>query len=108
MMQEIKCQNEIDNKTGLPAGGNVTGLGIAIEWQNGPLGRDDEKKEPNGAFVEGVIQAARQRIQWYNQQGFKCGENDHAISHLNEAMRVLNARTIRREAAGTEGTHEGN
>ena len=35
-----------------PAGGFVHGKGFRIDWQNGPLGRGNERQEPNGAFVE--------------------------------------------------------
>ena len=48
---------------GNPAGGMVRGVGLFIQWQNGPLGRGDERREPNGAFVETVIAAAKQRIE---------------------------------------------
>jgi hypothetical protein len=50
-------QHDLDTN-GNPAGGATRSTGILIDWQNGPLGRGDERKEPNGAFVEGVIQAA--------------------------------------------------
>lgn len=31
-----------------PAGGCTSGNGFAISWQNGQLGRGEERKEPNG------------------------------------------------------------
>ena len=34
-----------------PAGGVSTGRGFTISWQNGPLGRGNERKEPNGALL---------------------------------------------------------
>jgi hypothetical protein len=43
---------------GNPGGGVTDGVGIHIEWQDGPLGRGGDRSEPNGAFVEGVIAAA--------------------------------------------------
>jgi len=106
MMQKISSNNVLD-EYGKPAGGRVRGVGIVIDWQDGPLGRDEDRQEPNGAFVEGVIEAARQRIQWYNDNGYGCAENDGALSCLQEALDVLNARTNRRESQGVEGTHEG-
>jgi len=36
---------------GRPAGGVSSGRGFAISWQNGPLGRGNERRDPNGAFV---------------------------------------------------------
>lgn len=107
MMQEIRAENNNDND-GNPAGGFVKGVGIDIVWQDGPLGRGEDRKEPNGAFVEGVIEAARQRIDYYQKTEsgkFACRENALAITKLEEALHWLNARTSRRETAGVEGTH---
>lgn len=106
MNQPIECNNYTDSD-GNPAGGSVRGVGIVIDWQNGPLGRGDGRAEPNGAFVEGVIKAAIQRIEFYNSGKFRCRENSLAITHLEEALHWLNARTTRREEQGVEGTHSG-
>jgi len=92
---------------GNPAGGSVTGVGFGIIWQNGPLGRGKDRKEPNGAFVETVIAAVIQRIQYYQNSKFKCRENALAITKLEEALHWLNSRTARREVQDVEGTHEG-
>lgn len=107
MKQPIEAVNHLDAE-GRPAGGYVVGAGLAITWQNGPLGRDAAHIEPNGAFVETVIAAAIQRIEHYNASGFACRENSLAITMLHQALHWLNARTQRREAQGTEGTHNGN
>ena len=106
MMQSIEVENHTDN-AGNPAGGKVRGVGLSIDWQNGPLGRDQARTEPNGAFVETVILAARRRIEYYQRSRFACDENAQAIEHLNAALDVLQQRTARREAAGVEGTNEG-
>jgi hypothetical protein len=100
------CNHVDDN--GNPAGGSVSGTGLLISWQNGPLGRGDERIEPNGAFVETVIAAVIQRIEHYQSTKFACRENAIAITKLQEAAMWLDSRTKRREAASTEGTHEGN
>ena len=52
------------DENGNPAGGVSTGKGLTISWQNGPLGRigTDERSEPNGAFVEDVVGAAKGTI----------------------------------------------
>jgi len=92
-----------------PTGGTVEGIGLKIEWQNGPLGRDGERKEPNGAFVETVISAALQRIEFYQNGGggkFKSRENAIAITKLEEALLWLDKRTRDREARQVEGTHK--
>jgi hypothetical protein len=104
--QAITCLNHT-NESGRPAGGSVRGTGLSIDWQNGPLGRGEDRIEPNGAFVETVIAAAIQRIEYYQTLQFKCRENALAITKLEEALHWLKARTNRREAQGTEGTHAG-
>jgi hypothetical protein len=105
MQQQFAAAN-IDDEQGNPAGGYVRATGLTIEWQDGPLGRGDERVAPNGAFVETVIAAAMQRLQYYQSGRFACGENRDAISYLESALQVLNARTAARENRGVEGTHE--
>ena len=108
MMQEISSSHRVDD-AGNPAGGHTTGLGITIEWQDGPLGRGYERLVPNGAFVEGVIEAAIDRIKFYNEAAggkFRCRENSLAITDLESAQNWLNRRTAEREGRQVEGTHE--
>lgn len=93
---------------GNPAGGVTCGKGFTISWQNGPLGRGPERREPNGAFVETIIAAAKDRLEFYQRSKFNCKENADAIFHLETALNILNERTARREAALVEGTHAGN
>jgi hypothetical protein len=107
MLDKFNAVNDVD-ADGNPAGGYVDGVGLNISWQNGPLGRDADRIEPNGAFVETVIAAALQRIEFYNSGKFACRENSLAITKLEEALHWLNARTNRREKQGVEGTHAGN
>jgi|TARA_Y100000310_G_scaffold341165_2_gene439441 hypothetical protein len=104
MLDKFKATNGND-ENGNPAGGTVSGVGLNIVWQDGPLGRDEARKEPNGAFVETVIAAAKQRIEYYNATKFKCRENSMAITKLDEALMWLNKRTADREARKVEGTH---
>lgn len=123
MQQKLKIRNTIDDN-GTPCGGFVNGVGIRIDWQDGPLG---EAKQGiarkgieslfrevcdgpghNGAFVEGVILAAASRLSFYQSTRFKCAENAEALKHLDLALYALGRRTARRIAAGTEGTHKGN
>lgn len=111
-----------------PAGGVSSGRGFTISWQNGPLGRhsgdcllpdptrkfspdgvcavDCTRREPNGAFVEDVIQAVIGRIEFYQASGFACDENAEAVKHLDLAAHALALRTRSRENKGVEGTHE--
>jgi hypothetical protein len=95
------------DEIGRPAGGISTSRGLEIHWQNGPLGRGEDRKDPNGAFVETVLRAARGRIEFYERSGFSCAENQEALGHINYALAALAHRTSRRETDGTEGTHEG-
>jgi hypothetical protein len=108
MKQKITEDHALD-VAGNPAGGTTSGLGISITWQNGPLGRGEDRKEPNGAFVEGVVQAAIGRLEFYqtaNNGKFFCDENSAAIRALREALRMLERRTMLRKARGVEGTHQ--
>ena len=107
MRQEISSAHRVDDN-GNPSGGATGGTGISIEWQDGPLGRGADRREPNGAFVEGVIAAAIDRLQFYQTASggkFACRENALAITKLEEALHWLNHRTAAREARGVEGTH---
>jgi len=106
-IKDCLVENKVDENDN-PAGGFVHGVGLSIEWQNGPLGRGEDRKEPNGAFVETVISAALQRIEFYqivNGGKFKCRENAIAITKLEEALLWLDKRTRDREARQVEGTH---
>lgn len=105
MQQPIEIINKVDNN-GLPAGGCVFGEGIDIEWQDGPLGRDADRKQPNGAFVEDVLRAVIARIKFYQDSKFNCRENAIALTHCETALLWLEARTKEREARGVEGTHQ--
>ncbi len=104
MLQEF-TERENVLKDGKPAGGVVKAKGMTIKWQDGPLGRGEDRGKPNGAFVETVIAAALQRIEWYQDGEFACSENASAIQNLKSALAVLDFRTQQREGAGVEGTH---
>lgn len=103
MKQTIMQQHDL--YLDAPDGGYTEGVGLALRWQRGPLGRGEHRKEPNGCFVETVIEAARGRLLHYQGTQFACSENAEAIGHLEAALRVLNQRTMRREIQGVEGTH---
>ena len=108
MRTGFKTENTTDSN-GNPTGGNVKGCGFQIDWQNGPLGRDGDRQAPNGAFIEDVIDAARQRIEFYqnaNDRKFTCKENAMAITKLEEALLWLDKRIQDRERRKVEGTHQ--
>ena len=101
MTQPVVLENWTDSE-GNPAGGVASGRGFTISWQNGPLGRGEERREPNGAFVEDVIQAAIHRLAFYQNSKFACVANEVALIHLHAALEALQARTEEREARGVE------
>ncbi|MFA4945163.1 MAG: hypothetical protein WC789_10745 [Lentisphaeria bacterium] len=110
MLQEFKSFHfvepmEAPDSPVRPAGGHTFGPGFCIAWQNGPLGRPPVRKEPNGAFVETIIAAAKDRLEFYQRSPFACEANERAIKALTEALAVLDARTKEREARAVEGTH---
>lgn len=108
MMDDRWIAENFTDSDGNPAGGTVRGTGLRIDWQNGPLGRGEDRIAPNGAFVETVIAAVVQRIEYYNSESdgrFRCRENSLAITHLEEALHWLNHRTQEREKRDVEGTH---
>lgn len=86
-------------------GGVSHGLGFVISWQYGPLAVDGDRKQPNGAFVEDVLEAVKRRLEVYQKGKFPCKENEGAIRSIEEALSILDARTLDREARGVEGTH---
>ncbi len=104
MMGKYEATNTVDTD-GNPTGGSVSGVGLSIAWQDGPLGRDGDRKEPNGAFTETVIAAVIQRIEFFQQSKFRCRENALAVTKLEEALHWLNYRTQKRETQKVEGTH---
>jgi len=112
-MNQNIAQTHNVNDEGNPAGGRSTGIGIDINWQDGPLREEstevgtpsNEIAKQNGAFVEGVISAAIGRLEFYQASKFRCRENALALTKLQESVHWLNARTADREAQGIEGTH---
>lgn len=91
---------------GIVTGGVSTGRGFTISWQNGALGRGNDRHEPNGAFVEDVIAAALDRLNAYQDSKFRCDTNDTAIRHLTSALEALDSRTKERETRQVEGTYQ--
>lgn len=98
------CQEHWTDAKGDPGGGVSSGRGISILWQRGPLGRANERKEPNGAFVEDVIDAVIGRIEFFQKSRFACDENEQTLTYLREAAEALELRTRKREERGVEGT----
>ena len=104
MKQGFKSEHWNDSE-GRPLGGVSTGTGFTISWQHGPLGRDGDRKAPAGAFVEDVIAAVIDRIEYYQQSAFASSHNARALAGLFDAAHALAERTQEREARQVEGTH---
>ena len=105
VLQKLEIQNKLDEH-GIPTGGFVRGIGISISWQEGPLGRDGERKEQTGAYVEDVLTACLDRLKYYQNTRFSCPENVLAVSGLEDAIKWLKKRTEDREKRLVEGTHQ--
>lgn len=105
-MKQGHFEEHWSDEQGSPAGGVSSGRGFVVSWQNGPLGRGNDRKEPNGAFVEDVIQAVIGRIEFYQASEFNCVENAQALVALRDAAAALDSRTKDREERDVEGTHE--
>jgi hypothetical protein len=106
MKQGHFAQHWVD-EYGNPGGGVSTGKGFTISWQNGPLGAlgTADRREANGAFVEDVIQAVIERIEFYQASRFACDANAEALVGLQMAADALARRTRDRESRQVEGTH---
>jgi hypothetical protein len=104
-LQKLDIQNKLDEQ-GIPSGGFVRGIGIAIDWQEGPVGRDGNRKEQTGAYVEDVLVACLDRVKYYQNSKFSCPENVLVVSQLEGAIQWLRKRTEDREKRLVEGTHQ--
>jgi hypothetical protein len=105
-MRNGHFSNSWSDNDGNDVGGTAVGLGFTIAWQNGPLGRGIEKKKPNGAFVEDVLDACIRRLAVYQKGKFACVENANAMQAIEQALTSLDERTKEREERDVEGTNE--
>lgn len=88
-------------RDGVPMGGITAFCAGAIGWQAGPVGRDGIQ---NGAQVEDVLNAAADRLQFFQNSIFACVENAEALQLLTLVLAALDRRTRRRVLEGKEGT----
>ena len=120
--ERIKATNYVDVNNN-PTGGSVMLFNepaysesdelLKIQWQDGPRGTGEEDrfgnpilKEPNGAFVEDVIWAALQRLEFFNEGKYRDRANSLAITHLEQALQALKDRQLERSFRKVEGKHE--
>lgn len=90
------------NEDGLPFGGSASAVGLHVDFQKGPLGENGH----NGCFVEDLLIAAIERLEFYQASKFNCAANAKAIHHLRIGLKELEMRTAERKDRGVEGTHE--
>ena len=93
----------VHDRDGRVTGGFARGIGIQIDWQNGPL---EEGQLPNGAFVEGVLQTVLDRLLAYQETDLSCRENALAITKFQERMHWLEERRRARRGRGVQDTYE--
>lgn len=114
----LKATNELD-ADGNPTGGGVnlrigeTRNPLRVQWQSEPRGTGETNadgtpklKEPNGAFVEDVLWAALQRLEFFNESKYRDRANSLAITKIEEALQALKNRQLERSYRNVEGKHE--
>lgn len=113
----LVATNKVD-ENGNPTGGDVAltvskdegtlHSALNIQWQDGPRGQEgtDELLPPNGAFVEDVLWAALQRLEFFNEGKYRDRANSLAITKIEEALQALKNRQLERSYRGVEGKHE--
>lgn len=118
----IVAENKVDDDAN-PTGGDVTlhvnkgedseFPALYISWQDGPRGTGETNADgsprllpPNGAFVEDVIWAALQRLEFFNEGKYRDRANSMAITHLEQALQALKDRQLERSHRNVEGKHE--
>lgn len=110
MIQNAECKNWSDTDQN-PTGGTYTCTGLDVRFQDGPLGSGDNKKEPNGCFLEDLLTCSIKRLEFYQGEGdgsgkFKCDTNQAALESCRSALESLESRTKTRTDQGVEGKNE--
>lgn len=106
-MQQTITETHNSDEQGNPAGGTTRATGLEIRWQNGPLVVNGVGAlEPNGAFLQTVLEACIRRLTYYQAGKFSCRDNAVALTHLETAQLWLGKREAERAARGVLGTHE--
>lgn len=102
--QPIESTNFTDGE-GNPDGGHTEAAGLSIRWQRGTLDTDDEVPW-NGCFLVTLLESARLRLEYYQDTKFKCADNEEALYHIEESIKILNRRQVQRFCKGVRGSHE--
>jgi hypothetical protein len=94
--------NPTGGETKMVAPGAPDEVALLIRWQDGIVGDNDQ----SGAFVEDVLEAARQRLLFFNSTRFRCRENSIAITKIEETLQWLDWRTRQRLLQDMENTYK--
>lgn len=100
----VTVRNYLD-ADGNPAGGYAHGVGFCVSFQDGPRGKADggALNPPNGAFVEDLLVAARQRLEFFQTSRFTHPANVDAIAAIDGAIGALHLRANERAVRGVLG-----
>lgn len=113
--EELVCSSFTSNDQGWPTGGytwlevfqdpnDEATSQLVIRWQDGIIGDGGQ----NGAFVEDVIEAAVQRLRFFQANDkTRCRENAIALTHLETGLAWLDRRTRTREVQNVENSYQG-
>lgn len=118
LLRATNILDENDNPTGghvvlyVEKGGGEQFPALIVNWQDGPRGAGTNPDgsptlaDPNGAFVEDVLWAALQRLEFFNAGKYRDRANSIAITKIEEALQALKDRQLQRSYRGVEGKHE--
>jgi len=73
-----------------------------VKFQKGPI----KENGVNGVANEDLISMVVKRLQCFQESPYKCDENEQAIKHLEDCLKVLRIRTDKRVDREVEGTSE--
>lgn len=83
-------------------------FGVNLRFQNGPIGKNPDGstrlEDCNGITNEALIAVLIDRMRGFCSGPFTSRENEHALTHLEEALMWLQKRTLDRMKRGVEGT----
>lgn len=85
-----------------PEDSGSTRLVLLVHYQDGIVGEDGQ----TGAFVEDVLEVARQRLQFFQTSKFRCRENAIALTKIEEALQWLDWHIRQRLIRGVENTYD--
>jgi hypothetical protein len=76
------------------------GMMTKVDFQEGPI----KENGVNGIANEDALVMVLARLEGFQNTKYKCDENAKAISHIEEALKVLREHTNKRVERNVEGT----